>query len=120
VPADVGKQTRRTTGNQREFPICDALRHWLEPYRRANGRMVELSEAAFRQRMTELFNAAGVKKLDNGLRKSAISHYIAKFPETGVVLTARYAGNSESIARIHYLAWLAQETGEKWFAIRRS
>ena len=120
VPADVGKQTRRAVGNQREFAICDALKHWLEPIRRDSGRIVELSESAFRARMTELFKAAGVMKLDNALRKSAISHYIAKFPETGVVLTARYAGNSESIARTHYLAWLAQETGEKWFAIRRA
>jgi hypothetical protein len=119
VPTDVGKQTRRAVGNQREFPICEALSHWLEPYKGRAGRIVELNEAAFRARMSELFKAAGVAKLDNGLRKSAISHYIAKFPETGVTLTARYAGNSESIARTHYLAWLAQETGEKWFGIRR-
>ena len=48
-----------------------------------------------------------------------VVNYIAKYPETGVTLTARYAGNSESIARTHYLAWLSQETGEKWFAVRR-
>ena len=120
VPADVGKQTRRAVGNQREFPICDALRHWLEPYHGRTGRIVELNESAFRDRMTALFNVAGVQKLDNALRKSAISHYIAKFPETGVVLTAKYAGNSESIARTHYLAWLSQEAGDAWFSIRRS
>ena len=68
--------------------------------------------------MTALFKAAGVAKLDNGLRKSCISHYIAKFPEPGVVLTARYEGNSEAIARTHYLAWLSQEAGEKWFGIK--
>jgi hypothetical protein len=49
-----------------------------------------------------------------------VVNYIAKYPETGVTLTDRYAGNSESIARTHYLAWLSQETGEKWFAIRRA
>jgi hypothetical protein len=120
VPADVGKQTRRAVGNKREFPLCDAMRHWLEPHRKTSGRIVDINESAFRDRMSALFAAAGVAKPDNGLRKSAISHYIAAHPETGVVLTARYAGNSESIARTHYLAWLSQEAGERWFAIRRA
>lgn len=120
VPADVGKQTRRTVGNQREFPICNDIHAWLEPYHGRTGRIVELNESVFRDRMTALFKAAGVQKLDNALRKSAISHFIAAHPETGVVLTAKYAGNSESIARTHYLAWLSQEAGEKWFAIRRT
>jgi hypothetical protein len=78
-----------------------------------------MTESAFRDGMSALFKAAGVAKKDNALRKSAISHYIAKFPETGVVLTARYAGNSEAVARGHYLAWLSQSDGERYFAIRR-
>jgi hypothetical protein len=120
VPELVAKQTRRAAGNKREYPICDAIRHWLEPYKGRTGRIVELNESEFRDRMSSLFKAAGVAKLDNGLRKSAISHYIAKFPETGVVLTAWYAGNSEAVARTHYLAWLSQEAGERWFGIRRA
>jgi len=49
IPGDVGKQTRRAVGNQREFPLCDALRHWLEPYRRTSGRIVDMSESEFRE-----------------------------------------------------------------------
>jgi hypothetical protein len=119
VPERVAKQTRRTAGNRREFPLCDALLHWLEPYRNRNGRIVTLHESVFRQRMSALFSAAGVAKIPNGLRKSAISYYIARNAEFGVTLAARFAGNSEAISRMHYLAWLSQEAGEAYFAIRR-
>jgi len=70
--------------------------------------------------MSALFKAADVEKLDNGLRKSCISHYIAAHAETGVVLTSKYAGNSEAVARTHYLAWLSEDRGRAWFAITRS
>jgi hypothetical protein len=120
VPEAVAKQTRRAVGNRREFPLCDTLRHWLEAFKTRKGRVVDLAEAEFRPRMNKLFAAAGVTSLDNGLRKSAISYYIAAHPADGVTLAARYAGNSESISRRYYLTWLTEEKGQAWFGIRRA
>jgi integrase len=120
VPEAVAKQTRRAAGNRREFPLNDALRHWLEPHRRAEGPIVDGSESSFRSRITELFKAASVRRIHNALRKSAISYWIGKNPESGVVTAARFAGNSEATSRRHYVAWITQEAGEAWYAIRRA
>ena len=120
VPTGVGKKTRRATGNQREFPLNGTLSHWLEPYRGRTGRIVDMSDSEFRARLSAVFKAAGVAKIDNGLHKSAISYYIAKDPTVGVTLTARYAGNSEAISRQHYVAWLTEDAGKAYFAIRRA
>jgi integrase len=120
VPEAVAKQTRRAVGNRREFPLCDALTHWLESFKGRTGRIVEPTQSSFRRRLHAVGATAGVKILDNGLRKSAISHFIAANPTTGVVLTARYAGNSEAISRRHYVAWCSEERGLAWFSIRGS
>jgi hypothetical protein len=44
VPELVAKQTRRAVANKREFPINDALLHWLEPYRKESGPIEQCSE----------------------------------------------------------------------------
>jgi site-specific recombinase XerD len=120
VPEAVAKQTRRAAGNRREFPICDAIAHWLSSYRKKSGSIVAIDELKFRAQMRALFEATGVRRINNGFRKSAISHYIAAHPSDGVQLTARYAGNSESIARTHYVAWITESDGAAWFGIRRA
>jgi hypothetical protein len=66
VPEAVAKQTRRAVGNKREFPLCDTLTHWLEPFKDRTGRIVDMPEAQFRPRLTALFKAAEVKSIDNG------------------------------------------------------
>jgi site-specific recombinase XerD len=120
VPELVAKQTRRATGNRREPPLNEALAHWLEPYRREEGPIVACSEAKWRAQLLALFKETGVRRLDNGLRKSAISYFIGRNPEVGVTLAARYAGNSEAISRTHYLAWITEQDGAAWFGIRRA
>jgi hypothetical protein len=118
IPELVAKQTRRATGNRREPPISDALAHWIEPYKRESGPIVPCSEPKWRQQLLALFKETGVRRLDNGLRKSAISYFIGANPEVGVTLAARYAGNSEAISRTHYLAWITEQDGTRWYGIR--
>jgi hypothetical protein len=120
VPEAVAKQTRSAAGNRRDFPLNDALKHWLEPFKGRTGRVVAMPEPRWRAQWHELTDKAGVKRIDNGLRKSAISHWIACSPETGVIMAASWAGNSEQISKRYYLAWLTREIGAAWFGIRRA
>jgi len=63
VPELVAKRTRRAAGNKREYLLCDAMRHWLEPYRRASSRIVDMTEPTFRARMTALFKQRELRSL---------------------------------------------------------
>jgi hypothetical protein len=49
------------------------------------------------------------------MRKSGISYYLARYPETGIGQLAIYAGNSEASCRQHYLKLLTEEDGRVWF-----
>ena len=77
------------------------------------------SEPKWRQQLLALFRETAVRRIDNGLRKSAISYFIGKNPEVGVTLAARYAGNSEAISRQHYLAWITEQDGARRLGARR-
>jgi hypothetical protein len=62
-------------------------------------------------------DAAGVPRIDNGLRHSAISYSLAPNPEHGVALTAQLAGNSEATIRKHYRRLLKPAQGQAWFTV---
>lgn len=80
------------------------------------GRIVDCSLTAFRRRLHKVFTDAGVDFIENGLRKSAISYWLARNGEEGVGAVARYAGNSEASCRKHYLRILTKAEGEAWFS----
>jgi hypothetical protein len=119
VREEVGKHTRRSS-NERFVPLHNSLGHVLDVagYRGSTGRVVDCSLTAFRRRIKKVFEATEpkVEFIDNGLRKSAISYWLAAHPEHGVGEVARYAGNSEASCRKHYLRILTQTQGEAWFA----
>ena len=69
--------------------------------------------------MRKLHTAANVKALHNGLRRSAISHYLAANPEAGIGPLARMAGTSEATIKKHYLESLTPEEGAEWFQMGR-
>ena len=120
VREEVGKHTRRSS-NERFVPLHKCLNHvlvvswpWaLKPKR--EGRVVDCSISAFKRRIHKVFTEAKVDFIENGLRKSAISYWLAAHPEHGVGEVARYAGNSEASCRKHYLRILTKEQGEAWF-----
>jgi hypothetical protein len=58
-----------------------------------------------------------IAPVHNGLRKSCISYALAADNDLGVVQAARYAGNSETTIRKHYLE-LTPEDGKAWFAVQ--
>jgi integrase len=116
VREEVGKHTRRSS-NERFTPIHSALGHVLDVTHVSarTGRVVDCSVTAFQRRRDKVFKEAGVEFIDNGLRKSAISHWLSAHPEHGVGEVARYAGNSEPSCRAHYIRILTKAQGEAWF-----
>lgn len=118
VREEVGKHTKRSS-NERFVPLHPMLKRLFtfasgtEATR--EGRVVDVSMVVFRRRLSEVFKNARVEFIDNGLRKSAISYWLAAHPEFGVAQVSQWAGNSESSCRQHYLRILTQADGQKWF-----
>jgi hypothetical protein len=60
-------------------------------------------------------DAAGVRFIDNGWRKSAFSYWLAAHKDTGIGQVASWGGNSEASCRQFYLAALTPLDGLAWF-----
>jgi hypothetical protein len=73
--------------------------------------------ADFADKMRGLRKAAGVPQIHNGLRRSAISHYLAAYPAIGIGQLALWAGTSEATIKRHYRQVLTPEVGETRFKI---
>jgi len=119
---EVAKKTSRESGNQRYVPILDITQHWLHigpRLQRRTGFVMPFTERQWIDRRRALFEAAEVELIHNGFRHSCLSYFIAAHPESGVALTAQYAGNSEAISRQHYIQALTPGDGAAWYEIRR-
>jgi hypothetical protein len=66
----------------------------------------------------ELTDAAGVPRIPNGLRHSAISYSLTANAEHGRALTATWAGNSEATISKHYRRLIKQAEAAKWFQVQ--
>jgi site-specific recombinase XerD len=116
----VGKATRRTVGNERWVPLNSYVKNWLHPFiGKATGFVVPDMHKEFAEHMRALHTSAEVKAIHNGLRRSAISHYLAANQDAGIGQLARLAGTSEATIKRHYLESLTPEAGASWFKIGR-
>jgi integrase len=120
IRGEVAKQTRRESGDRRFVKIEPALRHWLEPHRKNEGAVVQFTESWLRKQLRRLYAAAGVAPVDNGLRHSFASYWLARTGADGVGRLAVQLGNSEAVARKHYIESLMPGDGDAWFKIRRA
>ena len=66
-----------------------------------------------------LFRSAKVQPVDNGLRHSFASYWLARSGKEGFGGLARIMGNSEAVVRKHYVEVLSPGDGEAWFGITR-
>ncbi len=120
IREEVAKQTSRESGDERFIPIEDALVHWLEPCRKQSGRIIDMSENAFRKIIRKLFKKAEIELVKNGPRHSYASYFLAANGKQGVGQLAVNMGNSEAVAKAHYIKMLKPAEGQAWFDIRRS
>jgi integrase len=120
VRKEVAKGTHRAEGDERNIPLTkgESLQTWLFQQmdgKNLQGRIIPISSKQLRERMKAIFAKSGVKQVDNGFRHSAISYYLAMFPDAGVTRVSRWSGNSEATIRKHYLQVLPEEKGKEWF-----
>jgi integrase len=119
VRAEVAKNTGRKTGDHRYITMSDGLIEFLRPYAEKSGPVVKSYHRKFYQLFNECHEHADVELVPNGLRHSCLSYFIAAHPEIGVAQAAIMAGNSESVARRHYIKSLHKEEGEKYWGLKR-
>jgi hypothetical protein len=115
----VGKNTRRRSGNERWIPMTKHLVRWLQPFKDRKGRIVPVLHQEFAESMRKLHIAAEVPLIPNGLRRSAISYYLAAHPETGIGELARRAETSEATVKRHYCEALTPEISRGWFELKK-
>jgi len=107
------KARNAKTRQRRLVPISENLRAWLEPLKQSEGPIVLQKELNFE--LVENFKAAGVKKLQNGLRHSYISYRVALTGD--IPRTSLECGNSPSIIQKFYLELVTKPQGIAWFSV---
>jgi hypothetical protein len=111
-----------------------ALLDWLTPHRKESGAVVPYAESWLRKLLRGLkkkpkhgdtpesfglFRLAKVEPVDNGLRHSFASYWLARSGKDSFGSLARVMGNSEAVVKRHYDAALSPGDGEAWFGIER-
>jgi integrase len=119
VPHIVAKKARALTSNERSIPLNPTLIHWLGPYVKKSGQIVELKKAAANWRLHQIQKKAGVNPIANGLRHSCLTYWLAANGEEALGTVARWSGNSAAIAKRHYVATVKRLEGKAWFGLRR-
>lgn len=88
------------TDRKRYLPMCSSLLRALKPLSKPAGGVLPLSQAALRRSMKKLFGRAKIAEVDNGLRHSYGSYWLATHGgEKGIGALAVQMGNCHSIPR---------------------
>jgi len=111
IPAAIAKNRKRYLA-----PLFPCLAAWLAPYRKRKGLVV--AGVKLDERLRKTFEAAGMKRLHNGLRDSFISYRVAQ--TTDIPKVAYEAGNSVEMIRSKYLEARTKAEAEAWFAVMPS
>jgi hypothetical protein len=74
--------------------------------------------AAYRA-LKKIRTKAEVPDVDNGLRHSCLSMWMAANGEESIGTVSRWSGNSPAICKRHYIATVKSHEGRAWFGIRR-
>ena len=103
------------TRSRRLVATCQALAHWLEPYRDRTGLVWPHTLDRYHDEFNALLESLGIAAKRNGLRHSYCSfHYALHANES---LTAQQAGNSPAMIHQHYKGLATRAEAEAWFAI---
>jgi hypothetical protein len=119
VPHSVAKKARALASNERSIPLNPTLIHWLGPYVKKSGRVVEPEKASAYWQLIKIRRRAQVKPIANGLRHSCQTYWMAANGEESLGTVSRWSGNSPAIAKRHYVATVKRLVGKAWFGLRR-
>jgi integrase len=101
------------TGIRRLVTICDSLKQWLMPHKKASGPVCPYVNLG--NQFLKLAKKAGVQWKRNGLRHSAISYRVAAWKNIAEV--AQEAGNTPTMIQRHYLRVVNRKQADAWFAV---
>jgi integrase len=101
------------TSAQRFVPVLPNLAAWLEPYRRARGKLFKSRRMV--DRLTRIAKENGIPWPNNCLRHSFASYRIAATMNTNQV--AEEMGTSYAKLKKHYRKPITPEKAAAWFAI---
>ena len=120
VPHAVAKRAKNFGGNDRPIPFNPALLHWIEPYVKPSGPIVNRKKIAAYRVLKGIRVKADARNLSNGLRHSCLTYWMAANGDESIGTVARWSGNSPAIAKRHYVATVKRAEGAAWLGIRRS
>ena len=103
------------TRQRRLVEICPALAAWLEPYRKATGKIRPNKVSHYSVEFRDLRASLKIPTRDNGLRHAFCTYHFALQANEG--LTAQQAGNSPAMIHAHYKGLATKADAEKWFAV---
>ncbi len=101
---------------RRLVPIPANAAEWLSPVASTQGRVWNGTRFDYSAAVRAAFVKAGVPRVRNGLRHSAITYRLAA--TQNLAQTALEAGNSPHMVRLHYAELVAKEQGNAFFEIR--
>jgi integrase len=119
VPDAVAKKARKGAGNDRQIPFNPALLHWIEPYVKTAGRIVKMEKIAAYRALKKIRTRAEVRDVNNGLRHSCLTYWMAANGDESIGTVSRWSGNSPAICKRHYVATVKRAEGAAWLGIRR-
>jgi integrase len=106
---------RITHNGKRRVPeINDTLLHWLAPYRKESGPVVQNLNGS----VNRCFKEANVQRLHNALRHSCES-YAVKGTDMGLDEVFLQAGHTPSVAMKHYIESMTRAEALPYWCIRR-
>jgi integrase len=122
--AAIGLGLGKVKSRRRLIPMCPAAKSWLDRYAPKNGLLLPRSSGgSFGEKTREIFKAAEVVKLDNGLRDSFISYRMAQTRNAAEI--SDEAGNSPQKVHEHYRQIrlpdgrvITKALADQWFSIR--
>jgi site-specific recombinase XerD len=120
VPHAVAKKAKNNGSNHRAIPCNSTLLHWVAPYVKVIGRIVLREKIAAYRVLKKIRAKAETRDIDNGLRHSCLTYWMAANGEESIGTVARWSGNSPAIAKRHYVATVKRAQGAAWLAIRRT
>jgi integrase len=112
----IGKEVAKKR-SRRVIEINDTLLAWLTPCAQPNGKIIEGSESQLNDSLRSLAKAAEVKWVQNGLRHSYASYFLAKWQD--ITRLAYQMGEKDpAVIYNHYAGLRTPAEAEKYWGLR--
>jgi hypothetical protein len=84
-----------------------------------SGQIVKMAKLAAYRALKKIRTNAEARDVDNGLRHSCLTYWMAANGDEAIGTVSRWSGNSPAICKRHYIATVKRAEGAAWWGIRR-